>query len=493
MLRIVILSCLLSCHSPPASATMGRQETSIACMPARVYGAIPDDGIDDRTALQQGLDACGGQALELEAGRYDIFTPPQPRSRDILVMATSETLEGIGLSTVLAFSGDSAGGEWHGIRPAPGFHIRRLALVTSLTRTVEQTHVVRGDGPLRGGEIDHVTCSHPAASGFKSGDCFNFSGYLASATSPDRVVWDVHIHHVDVLRSDRSGIAFHGGLRGTLMPDGHSTTRFDHVRCFGVTDQCMDGEGNTGGTDTVEIDHCLFGLWLGYESAAALQIQGSSGIHIHDNVSTAQSWDLLGCDACDVHDNVITLAVPSTSSVVSLQRAGSGTTFHDELYTRTAVAGPGYVLGIAQNLTVPDHVRVEDVHLVQGTGATALFASGIVGLSMRHLTASCDWSPAAGIAPETKMRMDAIAIAGAVGTRTTEIELSDSDVTGPYRSAIATGGGLGGAGTITISRTRATGMTNGIRCEGVAIGAGVTGPITYDGDSMPAPACSLVH
>src|SRR5205085_10619263 len=139
--------------------------------------AIPDDGIDDRTALQAVLNACAGSTVSLEAGQYEVVTPT-PRSVAMLTLPAGTTLQGLGTQSVIRFSGDNGTRAWRGTQLGHSTLIQRLRLITDFTpgTTDEQTHVIRGDGPLHDVTITDVAINHPSHQS-KSGDCIQFVGY----------------------------------------------------------------------------------------------------------------------------------------------------------------------------------------------------------------------------------------------------------------------------------------------------------------------------
>lgn len=481
---LAVILLLAACQTDPAEA-IATAEVTAACASPRAFGAIPDDGVDDRAALQATLNACAGTVVTLEAGQYDVVTPPPPRSVAMLTLPAGTTLQGAGTPSVLRFSGDNGTRDWRGIQLGSSTLIQQLSLVTDFTpgTTDEQTHVIRGDGPLTDVTITAVTINHPSHQS-KSGDCIQFVGYPPSDTSPDKRIWNANVYNVTFERCDRSGIAVHSGLHGTLV-DGHSTSRFHDNTFVAISDQDIDGEGS-GDTDGLEIDHNTFQVPPNLESNIAIQIQASSNIHIHDN-TMARGLDLYGCSQCELDHNVITLAIPASEPVASLRKLSSNVVFHDETYTRAASAGPGLVLSIQQKISAPDHVTVADSRLAQYADAVPLFAMGIVGLNVLRTTITYGGSNG------VPLRIDGIVVngsAGDLGIRSTDIHVVDTTIDGPVRGAMAISGSYSGVGTVEMTRDHAPGARQGLGCEGISTGAGITGPVTYVDNDMPPAVCS---
>jgi len=488
----------VGCASPPTSRAS--QRSTAECTSARSFGAIPDDGEDDRVALQAALDACAGAVVDLEPGVYRVVTPARPAGRPLAMLSLPDgtSLEGrSAASTTIEFSGDNGKLDWRGFQLASGTALRRLKLVSSFVAgsTVEQTHVARVDGPARGVHLQDVECTHPQ-NGSKSGDCFQVVGY-----PPDQLVWDVEVDHVDVKNAGRSGVAIHSGLRGTLRPDGHWTSRIHDNHFRDVSDQPVDGEGS-GGIDGLEIDHNVFDYPANIEGSASIQIQSSSRVFIHDNVMNGRGVDLYGCGGCVLEHNRIDQTAPGFPAV-QLRKQGSGVKFVDESYSRSQSSGTGAVVVVAQKLSAPDNVAFDHVTFVQRTPAPVISTIGIAGVDVLNSTLVYDGT---GYMPG--MRVDALSFSGSgasvnpsctdnqvpsdnPGVRTTRIRVRDNAVFGPYRSVVVVSGSYCGTGSLEVTRNVATGPLQGLRCEGAAVGSGITGPVVAKDNSIPASSCAM--
>lgn len=499
MKRTLIVCLSVGCSAPLSSTV---QKSAVPCAPARNFGAVPDDELDDRAALQAVMDACAGTAVELEPGTYRVVTPPRPIGRPyaMLAMPANTALEGRGATaTVIEFSGDNGKADWRGFQLASGTALRRMRLTSSFVAgsTVEQTHIARVDGPARGIHLQDLACFHPQ-NGSKSGDCFQVVGY-----GPDKLVWDVEVDHVDFENTGRSGVAVHSGLRGTLRADGHWTTRIHDCRFRHISDQPFDGEGS-GETDGVEIDHNVFDYPDNIESSASIQIQASSRVFIHDNVFNGRGIDLYGCDSCVLEHNRIDQTAPGLPAV-QIRKKGSGTRFVDEVYSRAESAGTGAVVVVAQKLTGPDNVSFDHVTFTQHTPFPVIYALGVVGVSVTGSKLAYD---GAEYVPEH--RIDALAFSGSgtnvspsctdnllpsayPGVRVTGIRLSDNLISGPYRATVGVSGAYCGTGSVELVRNTAIGPQQGLRCEEVAVGSGVTGPVVLKGNAIPTNACTLAQ
>jgi len=466
--KALTLSLLVACagRAPPVAA----QRTVAACT-ARSLGAIPDDSIDDRLALQAAL--AGGCADTLEAGTYDVRAPAWPRPWWSLQMPPDTTLAGIGNATVIRCTGADGGHDWRCIETGDRTRVTRLRLEVRLDATQEeQTHAIRITGPRTGVRIDHVTFHHPVVAGSSMGDCIQVVG------GPGAEAVDFTIDHNTFLACARSGVAIHSGVRGFRITNNHF---------IDDPDQDIDEEGSGGIVDG-EIAWNTFDLPQSLQSSLSVSIMSATNQHIHDNTWAGRGLDLYGCNGCELDHNIITQTVPTPEAVMEVRKTSHLVSIHDEVYTRAASAGAGAVVAVLERLgTAPDHVTIRDSALVQHTAGPAMGAAGIIGLTVDRVTMIGD-----------KPYTLAIDLQGTKAITTTDLHITDSTIIGPWTTAVRlTGSYAGGAGTLDMTRVVATGSVRGLMCENVThsvsasgyVIGGITGPVTYTGNTMPTPSC----
>lgn len=475
------LLALLSCtdNPVPAESTAASAVTDLAeeCPSAESYGAHADDGIDDRAALQAALNA---GCLRLGAGRYDAVTQPPPRGFAVLTMPVGSRIVGVGPQSRLVFSGNPAGRDWRGVQLNTGTRVTDVALsVADMTlQTNEQTHVLQVRGPVSDIAVERVSIDHPVVSGSKRGDCLQIVGYPPGDGAPDQRVTDVRVRHVDFLRCARSGIAVHSGLHRFVFSDN---------RFLGTSDQDLDFEG-TGDIVDGEISDNEFRLPQYFESGLSVAVMSSEGLRIHHNLIEGRGVDLYGCSACEMHHNRVTLTVPYDGAVVSLRKLSHSVSFHDEEWERTTGGGDGAVFQVADRIGAPDSITLRDTRIVQRTAAPVVSVWGIVGFAASGLdvTYSGPVSRAAqgvlinGSADDTPVRSD-------------DLHVTDSVFRGPLRWVVLASGSYAGVGGLEVSRVVSDGATGGLGCENVDQQGGMTGPLAYSTNSLPAPvACDAV-
>lgn len=452
----------LGCHTDISSTSLSTAELT-DCAAAEIFGGYPDDAIDDRLAIQQGLNT---GCVKLGPGTYNITTPAVPRSTAVINMPAGSRLEGAGLQTYLNFSGDPMGRDWRGIQLGSNTKIRGMVIsgagLTGLTG--EQTHVMRADGPVSGIEIDHITIDHPVVPGTKRGDCIQFVGYPPTETSPDKRIRDVQVHHVNFVRCARSAIQVHSGL--------HDFSFTENI-FSGTSDQDLDFEG-TGDIVNGEIADNTFTIPAYGESALAVSIVASEKIHFHHNRLEGRGMDIYGCHGCEFDHNSVIQTLPNVMAAVTLRKASHTVLFHDEKYERAAVAGPGHVLSVMHKTSAPDNVSIQDSTFTQRSDGLMIYGWGIVGLSITHnkLVYAGTNQNAIGIVINGS--------AGDSGIRSTDLVVSNNLLEGSLLWLLSISGSYQGVGTLSMVNNLAASAKGGLSCSNVTTQGTITGPIVYN-------------
>ncbi len=444
--------------------------------PCGAGGAVPDDGLDDRNQLQAALDA---GCLELAAGTYDIDTPAAPRPVAMLYLRAGGRITGVGPASVIAFRGDAGKRDWRGLQLANDTTVRRVSFTTGgipAGTTNEQSHVIRGDGPVTGIRIDHNTFDHPVQPGSRRGDAIQLVGYEPAADGTgDKRIFDVDIGHNDFINAARSGVAIYGGCHRVRVHD--NTFR-------NTKSQDFDGEGLGGCTD-LEIDHNTFNVGPDQASAISVSLQNTTRAHLHDNTLNGRGMQLYGCSDCEVDHELIVQRLPISGAVLSIEKTSASVRVHDVRIVREASAGAQNVVRVwRRDTSSPDHVVIKDSVLIQHAPGNVVSGIGIVGLRLEHVSVFTDFPGWYGV--------DALGSAGAYATRTAEIEVIDSNFYGPLAAVLRVSGSYGGTGSVTVERTWADQAVQGLRCENMLIGGGVLGPVMYAGNTLPAPGCGAL-
>lgn len=466
----------------------------VACAPAAPVAVARTGALADSRASFQALLDSGRLDLRGKPGRYEVSMPPAGRPFASLRMPDGAEIIGDGpATTTIALVGDPGGRDWCGVRPGSHWRIGGVTLEVDAPGGTwgEQSHLICLRGPATGGELHDAVLIHPVVVGSSRGDCIQFVGYPPDATTgaTDQRIWDQHVHHVVFRHCARSGVAIHSGLHGRMLPPDdageiHSSTRFDHNSFEDTSDQDLDeeGTGDVGGieaSDVVEWDHNTHLAGASSQSALAISIYPGS-THLHHNTIIGRGVDVMG-GSHELDHNTVTLTVPNGGDPMIYRRKAGTTYVHDETWTRAASAGPGPMFVAAQKISAPTGVRLEDVKMFQETASTSIGAQGIVGLSLRSVTLVDTGAPGT---------RDAIRIegtAGSSGVQSTGIFITDSTLSGIFRSAVSVSGSYSGIGSIVIRGNSSPGASRGMSCE---TPTGVAGPISYSNNAMPGGPCA---
>jgi hypothetical protein len=224
------------------------------CVDPASLGAIPDDGLSDRVAIQAAIDAAGvlpnGGTVCMGPGRWTLDRAPIGSYNRFAALSwhtsTPLALRGVGHETVLDLVGDQGNSTTLVVSIDPGAqHVRIADLTIDTTasmNTSEQTHAIGTSGvcsgpdtckPIRDVEIENVLCVHPRNTPSRKGDCFRLLG-----NSPETEVYGVRIIGNHVKDAARAAVELQRGLHGVVI----ANNTFHCESC----DQIIDGEA-TGG------------------------------------------------------------------------------------------------------------------------------------------------------------------------------------------------------------------------------------------------------
>lgn len=460
---------------PSSAALAGVPGTSADTLDAAcaVPAAKPNDGTDDRVAIQNALTSQG--CAHLPAGVYDIDsiqTTPPARRPPMMIDATGAELFGDGPGTVLAFRGSNADQDWEGIlMRGAGSKLHDLSISTgAITDTVEQTHAVRLLGPATDTEISRVSFNHPIHVGEKSGDCIQLVGFKG-----EREIARVKIRENLFAHCDRSGVAVHSGTTGLEIADN----RFGDV---GNTDLDFEGSGDTS---DVLIQRNTFTMSPGPHGIGAIQLQLIDGARVTGNVLDGRGIDVYQSDNVEIDHNGITLTQATSAPVIAVGKDSARTRILDNSIIRAASTAPGAVISAGPHGSgTPDHLEISGNTLVQRTSFHVVSSSGLIGLYVRRNAITYS-----GAQANAMWGVRALGSSGESGIRTTDVQVEGNTFGGPLRAALATSGSYSGAGTVETSDNVATSATFGIFCDNYANQGRVLGPITSRRDRWPAPRC----
>ena len=265
------------------------------CFDPADYGAIPNDGQDDRVPVQRAIDEAsvnGGEVCigpgtwdltRSPAGTYDRFAAlswhaPHVNLRGAGVYATTLRVAGNqGLSTTFVLALDpGASGSWIG-----DFTID----TAGMTSTDEQTHAIAiGTGtcttangtcslPVADTTVQRVRFNHPLRTGERKGDCVHLLGNLDTTPTINTKLLDL-----DFRSCARSGVGVQRGVQGLIV----SRSYFDGDTTGGTM---FDGEATGGGSDRdLVVSDNIFARTLPAGDLYALTLTSQAHYTISHNV-----------------------------------------------------------------------------------------------------------------------------------------------------------------------------------------------------------------
>lgn len=443
-------------------------DAQTACSPP--IGGYPDDGVDDRAAIQAALTSAG--CVTLAAGVYDVGMPPiganGRRPLDSIALGNGEIV-GVGSPSVLRFYGDATGGDWHGIGMAGG-NVHDLTIdMSALTGTSEQTHGIRVSGPATSPLVTHVSFNNPQR-GMPGGDCIQLVGYDVTPITGARIIGNAFTH------CDRSGVAAHSGVIDLQITDNVFAD---------VGDQDIDGEGS-GGSSHWLLARNTHMLSPSAQGDMAIQIQLTSDVRITESTFAGRGLFLYGCTGCEIdHDDIVRTTGVSGSGVIEIRKDSSGINIHDnQRIERSASAGVGAVIrAIPQGSGQPADLHIVDNVIAQRNTGNIVDAYGIVGLEFSRNSVTYTGPAGSTIG---------VSANGSTTTRTTAISLVGNSFGGPLQACLRLSGSYAGAGTASTVGNVAAGAGQGIRCENVNSGSKVLGPVISSANLWPPPVCGSV-
>lgn len=343
---LVILCTTITCGPKPHE--LG-QAMATVCSPAASFGAIPDDNLDDRAAIQAAIFSCPHAVMPpLAPGRYYINIVPGMRA-GLLDARNGAVISGAGLNTRIVFRGSAGNTDMIGISLGAGSRLHHLSIGTTdldggpslATNTNEHSRIVMVIGPVADVRIDHVSIDNPQHADSRGGDCIQCVGY-----APAQLITLLKVDHVRFVSCARCGIAMHSGVAGA---------RIDHNQFSGIRTVGINEEG-PGGLSNIEIDHNTFA-----SSGVSIELASATKHRLHDNWTTGGGYWIYQT---------------------------TETTIYDDNIWQTASAWPG--IGISG---VSAQIELENVS-VQSLASSALQVSTGHGMPLQITTSNCKWTGA---------------------------------------------------------------------------------------------------
>jgi hypothetical protein len=453
---------------------------------ASVPGATPNDGIDDRAAIQTALNTTCG--VQLEPGVYD-FDTPVPRLNtqryDMLQIRKGCSLRGYGPATVLRFRGDGSRMDWHGIGVVGNdVSITDLFIDTSaLVNTEEQTHAIAiygterpsptPDDPALHVTVERVWFQHPSRGGVGApgipmggGDCIKVISYAERPSA-------VHVRGSHFIKCDRSGVSTVGGFHGLLID---SNTFYD------TGDQDIDVEANNNGYEMIVTGNVfLLGPVSQGAFAVSLAAPRMERTLFQGNVLNGRGVLIYTSKQSIISDNTI-ICTKGVDNCIRALKANDDLIIANNFIVRTATAAPAAVVGLSYHSTgLPGSVTVSGNILRNETTRASVLLSN--ARRLRVIGNTMEWRPPDGTPTASTVLL---AISG-LAQKIESFVVTGNEFYGPVTHAVelrvaSTDIGIG---AVTMLGNTAVGPVSGYLCQ--APPANPIGPIVSTGNNWRPP------
>jgi hypothetical protein len=343
------------------------------CFDPEDFGAIPDDGVSDRVAIQAAMDAAtsaGGGTVCLSAGHWTLDRAPigsYDRFAALSTHAPHLGFTGNGPATELDLVGDQGGSDVAAISLDPGaadVTIERLTIdMSQTTNTSEQTHAIEvGSGIC---STANGTCSQPvtditlrdvrllnppATDGHRKGDCLRLLG-----NTPATAVKRVTVTGASFINCARSGIGVQRNVFSLAVLGSH----------FGQTigDTPFDAEP-TGG-DFADDLRLVGNSFADAPVNQDVAISTYRHVTITGNTFFGKGLDLYRTQDVVVSGNTFEVTAISGQGVIETGNVASGDKIDGNTIRRHGVPGPGIRImphsgGVPQQMTVSDNTIIVD-------------------------------------------------------------------------------------------------------------------------------------
>jgi len=364
------------------------------CADPVMFGAVPNDGVDDAPEIREALAATGEVCLG--PGVWDLG---YAYSSGSVTVGPGQIVRGTGPATVLRMSGDAHAGTWFGVTVQGGV-LSDLAVTQSITNPdpAGQNHLVRVN-QSDGSRLERLALGPGSVGG---GDCIQLLGNTADITG-------LVISDVVALGCERSAIAIQHGVASGVVTGVVLNAR---------TGSEIDYEPTSPGPTILAWSGAVL---LHTSSARALTMSDSGGT----NRSTFVGMMILGGNVQAVRasgvtftGNVIVGSSSSATSTLEVIRDSVGLRVFGNLIVRPAgVAGTALRVVCNQGLC-PSRALLADNVIEQSTAGFAIETDGLQMSTIRGNVITTSWTYAIKLGA-TIRGPDVVAVEGNVIESTT--------------------------------------------------------------------------
>lgn len=332
-MRIATLILIAACsaEAPTIQPLMVAVSQPGDCIDPRTLGAAPDDGRDDREAIQAAIDQGTGtrRPVCIGPGVYEVSRAPN-RIASLLVAGDGALVVGAGPSQTSLVMVGAWPGDWRLFEVTGSNHrIADLGLDGSARGLTpkDQIHLVQVTGPAQSIVLADLRLNLPVLPDMSGGDCIRL---LGAATA---LVDGVTIERVTMPACARSGVSFQRGVVNVWI---------EHVTTALIKGQALDFEP-TGDGEVRNVAVRDSSLRTGH---------GGVGIRARPTTGLLVDGVTIECAAPSTEAAIVLGQIPATATEPATSPARSRVT--NSSVTGTCdfglVTGPGGSLVFANNI-----------------------------------------------------------------------------------------------------------------------------------------------
>lgn len=340
---------------------------SATCYDPTMFGAAPNDGMDDGPAIRSAMsvgDVC------LSSGEWDLGYVYGTGS---VIVGSGHTLSGAGSSTVLKMIGDANYGTWFGVR-VQGGTLQDMTITQDIFNPdpAGQNHLVRID-ESSGSRLHGLAMGNMSDGG---GDCIQLLGNTADIT-------DLLISDVVAFDCERSGIAVQHGVRSASISGMVINTRIGSP---------IDYEPSSVGPTTINWSNITI---IHTNTARALTMSDTNGLNnsvfsgmliVNGNVQAVRATGV------SFVGNVVIGSTTSTTPTFEIVRNSENMRVVGNLFIRPAGTVNSVVRFVCNNGSCPSRFVIADNVIEQNNLHYGIELDGVTMAAVRGNMIKTAWT-----------------------------------------------------------------------------------------------------
>lgn len=459
---ILFITACTSTATPKVASITSASFGGTTCYDPANYGAIPDDGLDDRVPMQAALDAASaaGGVWCLGAGRWEVSRAPSGTYNRFAALNTHGhhvQMRGAGPATTISLKGDQGMATTWVVALDPGasdITISDLTIDTSgAFNTEEQTHAIEvGTGvclgiqcqPIEDISIKNVRFVHPTVNNELKGDCLRLVG-----TTVATLVRRVQVIGSTFTQCARSGIAVQRNVHALIINGNEFTQPSDQDLDFEPTGVAADLNDTTTITNNVFTDT---GGQGDFSVAVGGAVSPMGRVVVSNNVFEGRGLNVYRISDVVISDNVFKANALGSYGVINMGNVVQRANIHHNVIWRTGVAGAMIRVmhqsgSYATDLTIDGNIMRNET-AGQGIYIESASDSHITNNTLRFTTAA-----QFGI----YLRSTIAAVDG--------LTLSGNTIIGPVTYGVYLAASPQPFNDVTLTANQVRGATTGLKCD----------------------------